>query len=58
LGQYYVAAEDTVTGVVIESNTSQLIEAAGVPVAGMGGMALLTALSALAGATAIRRRKK
>lgn len=58
LGQYYVSAEDTVTAVVIESNTTQLIEAAGVPVAGMGGMALLTALSALAGAAAIRRRKK
>jgi hypothetical protein len=58
LGQYYVTAEDTTTGVLIESNTTQLIEAAGVPVAGMGGMALLTALSALAGAAAIRRRKK
>jgi hypothetical protein len=57
LGQYYVTAEDTTTSVVITSNTTQLVPAAGLPLAGVGGMALLTALSALGGAMALRRRK-
>jgi hypothetical protein len=57
LGQYYVTAEDTTTGVLITSNTTQIIESAGVPVGGLGGVALLTALSSLGGVLALRRRK-
>jgi hypothetical protein len=57
LGQYYVTAEDTTTSVIITSNTTQLVPAAGLPLAGVGGMALLTALSALGGAMALRRKK-
>lgn len=56
-GQYRCVINDDLTDIVY-SNVATLTEATGIPVAGVFGLGVLTALSALAGAFTLRRRQR
>ncbi|HOQ31718.1 MAG TPA: DUF5011 domain-containing protein [Candidatus Hydrogenedens sp.] len=56
-GQYRCIISDDLTDIVY-SNVATLTEATGIPVAGVFGLGVMTALSALAGAFTLRRRQR